>query len=379
MASPLVSVIVPTFNYGHLIGHALRSLQEQTCTDWEAVVADDGSTDTTAHVVGELARRDTRIRYLPLPRHGVSRARNEAIRFSRGEFIQFLDADDMLEPAKLSFQADYLQRHPDVAIVYGDVRYFRTDHHDDRWFTMFGPGEPWMPGISGSGDLILGPLLEGNILAISSPLLRRTVLDNIGLFDEELGAVEDWDLWIRCAARGVRFEYVPAEGTLALVRTHPTSLSRDASKMAAGRGLLRRKIDNIIQDSHAFLSARQYAGRLWQKRVERLGLAIDTFVSVDQRFILIDQDMVKGQLSSGARAMPFMEQNGQYWGLPPDDDSALAELARQRDAGAGFVIIAWPSFWCLAYYPRFHERLRSQFNCLHHDDAAVVYDIRRPA
>ncbi len=147
----LVSVIVPTYNYGHFIGQALKSMQAQTYPHWECVVVDDGSTDDTAEVVARFSDSDRRIKFLRQKNLRQAAARNNGLRNSSGQYVQFLDADDLLEPRKLERQVEYLERHPEVDIVYGDVRFFNTEDPDERLYTMWGENKPWMPGISGRG------------------------------------------------------------------------------------------------------------------------------------------------------------------------------------------------------------------------------------
>src|SRR5215831_15925290 len=98
---PLVSVIVPAYNYGSLIGETLDSLRNQTYNNWECWVIDDGSTDNTSEVVRVYCKSDPRIKYLPQMNSGPSVARNNGIRHSRGSYLQFLDADDLLEKRKI--------------------------------------------------------------------------------------------------------------------------------------------------------------------------------------------------------------------------------------------------------------------------------------
>ncbi|HJU48612.1 MAG TPA: glycosyltransferase family A protein, partial [Gaiellaceae bacterium] len=118
---PLVSVVIPCFNDAEFLGDALASLCAQTLQDWECIVVDDGSTDETAAVAAMRAGEDKRIRYLWQANSGLSAARNAGLAVCGGQYVQFLDADDMLEPRKLEFHADTLAQEPAVDIVYGDA------------------------------------------------------------------------------------------------------------------------------------------------------------------------------------------------------------------------------------------------------------------
>src|SRR5215210_5646271 len=114
---PLVSVVVPSYNYGHLVRETLDSLAAQTYGAWECVVVDDGSTDDTRAVVEAYASRDARVRYVRQENARQAAARNNGIRHSSGAYFQFLDADDLIEPRKFERQVEYLGGHRDVDIV----------------------------------------------------------------------------------------------------------------------------------------------------------------------------------------------------------------------------------------------------------------------
>ncbi|HEX6624955.1 MAG TPA: glycosyltransferase [Pyrinomonadaceae bacterium] len=246
---PLVSVVVPTYNYGRFIGETLDSLRAQTYPDWECVVVDDGSTDDTEEIVARVAAADPRVRYLRQRNRRQAVAKNKGLADARGVYVQFLDADDLLEPRKFERQVEYLERHPEVDLVYGDMLYFDADDPSRRTRRLEAEaGGAWMPEVSGRGSEVLVPLLRNNIMVINSPLLRRGVVADVGPFDERLPPVEDWDYWIRCAIAGKRFRFVEQEGTLALVRSHPGSSSRDNARMYGAMSLMRRKLEALLPD-----------------------------------------------------------------------------------------------------------------------------------
>lgn len=232
---PLVSIVVPSYNYGHLIGETLDSLMAQTYQHWECVVVDDGSTDNTREVVSAYAEKEPRIRYIRQENARQAAARNNGIRHSSGAYFQFLDADDLIEKQKLERQVAFLEQHPDTDIVYSGARYFTTENRDDlshsRSYSVWDDGQPWMTGVSGHGHQILPRLLRNNITVVNSPLVRRQVIEEVGNFDESITPVEDWDYWTRCALKGKHFEYDDAEDARALVRAHELSSSLDGRRM----------------------------------------------------------------------------------------------------------------------------------------------------
>ncbi|MDQ2974665.1 MAG: glycosyltransferase family 2 protein [Acidobacteriota bacterium] len=236
---PLVSVIIPTYNYAHLIGHSLGSLKAQTYQNWECIVIDDGSTDDTAEVVGRYVEADIRIKYVFQENRRQAAARNNGIRNSKGDYLQFLDADDLIEPQKFERQVEYLQEHSEVDIVYGDVRFFNAGHIEERYDLYGGQDKP---GISGQGIDILISLIRKDTIPINTPLVRKSVIERVGLFDEKLSPIEDWDYWVRCAAEGIRFQYEDFEGTHALVRYHAESASTNGLLRLGATSLMRKKV-----------------------------------------------------------------------------------------------------------------------------------------
>lgn len=229
--SSLVTIVIPAFNYGHLIAQTLDSVWAQSAPNWECLVVDDGSTDETARIVSDFAHRDSRFRYLWQRNTGLSAARNTGLRRAKGAYLQLLDADDLIEAKKLEYQAAHLDAHPEAGIVYGPARYFPTDDGSRLRYSPTDPDRAWMPEVSGSGAIMVSALLHANIMPVHSALLRREVVDRVGYFDERLQALEDWEYWIRCALAGVEFHFLDREGTRALVRLHADSMSTDSLRM----------------------------------------------------------------------------------------------------------------------------------------------------
>jgi glycosyltransferase involved in cell wall biosynthesis len=228
MKAPLVSVIIPTYNRAAYVGDAIRSVQAQTYGNVEIIVADDGSTDNTAEVVAEFGDA---VIYLPLSHRGQPAAtRNEGFRAAQGEYIAFLDSDDLYLPGKLLLQLGAFETHPEVGLVYSNGHFFRDDPGRSTGYVLDG-----LPSPSGS---VFPELLRGNFLSPSVVLIRRSCLNVVGLFDErpDFLAVEDFDLWLRIAAQFPVF-YVP--GDVAAIRRHQRSISQDTA-------ILRQRILQVL-------------------------------------------------------------------------------------------------------------------------------------
>lgn len=138
MSDECVSICLATFNRASLLPRAIDSVFQQTLTDWEVVIVDDGSTDDSPRVLAEYARRDPRrIRILRQPNRGLVAARNTAIAQARGRFVTFLDSDDEYLPSHLELRVRFMREHPDVELIHGGVRIVGgpetvPDLHDPR-------------------------------------------------------------------------------------------------------------------------------------------------------------------------------------------------------------------------------------------------------
>ena len=198
MTFPLVSVIIPTFNAARYITCAVDSALAQTYSPIEVIVVDDGSTDNTAQVLDPY--KSSNVRYIFQRNSGsVGAVRNRGIREARGEFLAFLDADDLWLPEKLEQQIPVLLSNPKVGLVHSNFDYL--DEETGRMFAITRPRHKLV-------GRCYTRLFFRNTIFASSVVLRRECLDDVGIFDEEIpSGVEDYDLWLR-VARQYEFAYV---------------------------------------------------------------------------------------------------------------------------------------------------------------------------
>ena len=185
MNPPLVSVIIPTFNRAYCVAESIRSVLPQG--ELELIVVNDGSEDAT---VKELASFPT-IQVINLAENrGVSYARNKGLERARGSLICFLDSDDLWEEGKLKAQVQWMQVHPECMAVYTDEIWIRNGVRVN----------PMKKHQKYSGD-IFRQCLPLCIVSPSSVMLRKSILDEVGGFDELMPVCEDYDLWLRIAVR----------------------------------------------------------------------------------------------------------------------------------------------------------------------------------
>lgn len=227
----MISVIIPTYNYAHFIEASVKSVQAQSYSDWECIVIDDGSTDNTKFLIDKLIKEDSRIKYFYQENRGPAVARNLGIKESKGDFIQFLDGDDLLEAKKFEKQLSTFNENTEYDIVYGGGKYFNSETPEKLFLNInLNSKNTWMPCISGKGEKIILTLIKENIMVISSPLIRKSVFNNFGGFDESIHYNEDWELWLRFAMKNIFFKFNNEDQTNALIRVH-SSYSKNNLKM----------------------------------------------------------------------------------------------------------------------------------------------------
>jgi glycosyltransferase involved in cell wall biosynthesis len=197
-SQPLVSVIIPAYNAEKFIVRTLESVLSQTYKNIEVLVINDGSTDRTVEIVESFAQKESRMRILHQPNLGPSAARNCGIQSSKGEFIAFIDADDIWHKEKIQAQVECFQRSGrSVGLVYS-------------WSMIIDESGSPLTGIAHqySGN-ILAELIHSNFVGNgSSAMIRRSCLKEIGNFNVDLRGPEDWDMYLRVAER-YEFQVVP--------------------------------------------------------------------------------------------------------------------------------------------------------------------------
>jgi glycosyltransferase involved in cell wall biosynthesis len=216
---PLVSVIIPIYNGEKTIKETIESVLNQSFTDFELIVINDGSIDKTLAVLETID--DSRLKVFSFPNAGVSVSRNRGLEQAKGEFISFLDADDLWTPDKLETQLKALQENPQAAVAYS-----WSDWVDESGEFLRAGGH-----ITANGKVYEQLLVRDFIESGSNPLIRKQALDEVGNFDPSVTPAEDWDMWLRLAAR---YEFIAVPYPQILYRVYPTSASFNVWKMEAG-------------------------------------------------------------------------------------------------------------------------------------------------
>ena len=220
--APLVSILTPAYNSAAYVAETVESVLQQTCSDFELLIVDDGSTDDTLAVVRALAEADTRVKGFASPHGGPAVARNVALQHARGQFLALLDSDDVWDPSFLSTQLSLLQKQPEIAIVTANV------------VSRGGPfdGTPFWPITSGTHELrTYDPIAHEDAVSVFA-VFRRAVIDRIGGFDPVFTGNEDYEFWLRAMNAG--FRVLQNRAILGRYRRRPGSVSSDDVRMLNG-------------------------------------------------------------------------------------------------------------------------------------------------
>jgi glycosyltransferase involved in cell wall biosynthesis len=246
---PLVSVIIPTYNNAHFLCASLDGILNQTFRDFEIIVVDDGSTDDTETIVQPYLDS---IRFFRKVNGGPATARNLGIKNSTGEFIAFLDADDLWLKTKLELQVNHLQDNPRVGLVFTDaVRFDAEGNFRPSFRETYG----YVPS-----EKIFEQLLFNHFIALPSVMVRRRCLDDVGWFDESLTGAEDYNLYLRLARK---YEFGFLDKVLVHIRLHGASLSDNLAQMCEDEIKNLDKIASLFPDAE--IPKRKLAGRIYAR------------------------------------------------------------------------------------------------------------------
>lgn len=246
LEEPLVSVIVPCFNYGHLLHDTLNSVVAQTYKNWECIIVDDGSTDNTGEVVKSYANNDARFMYQRQQNKGLACARNTGLKLAKGRYIQLLDSDDILPAEKIQRHATILDSRSEIDLVFGKVFLFEKEISNldkARQIVLDAPPS------SGKGVEVLSSLIEDNMFLVHCALFRSSILQDVGYFDERMITCEDWNFWFRCALANKYFLFFDDEKSKVFVRSHGINMSTHRKNMWTGKLYFRREAFRLLNDS----------------------------------------------------------------------------------------------------------------------------------
>lgn len=219
--SPLVSVIIPNYNYAHLIVETLQSVQQQTYKNFECIVVDDGSTDNSVEVISQFAANDERFKLLSKRNGGLSSTRNEGMKIAQGTILAFLDSDDLWEVDKLKNQLNQLVKN-NGDVVFSAIQNFRDDKNLDSVSFIEEPLDVYT-------FLAHNPIMGGS----SNFIMKREVFEQVGFYSQDLRSAEDLHYFFRIALAGFKFAYCDTVDVK--IRKHDVSMMTNHLKMFYGK------------------------------------------------------------------------------------------------------------------------------------------------
>ena len=370
----VASIIINNYNYGRFLKDAIDSALNQTYSNTEVIVVDDGSTDNSPEIILSFGDRIT-----PVLREngGQASAFNAGFLVSRGEVILFLDSDDILLPTAVEKALPFFQA-PDVVKVHWPLW---VVNENGRKTGQVKPGW-WLP----EGDLREVIVRDGPDSYITPPTTgnawARWFLGRVLPMPE----VE-----YRICADGYLFGLAPLFGCIRRIPEPQGVYRLHRQSNYSGLPFHEKLRHDLRLYDHRCAVMSQYCRdmginvdpNVWRKnswffRLELATQEIAALIPARESFILVDEDQWgTDEVVASHRRIPFPERDGQYWGPPPDDETAIRELERLRQYGASFMVFGWPAFWWLDYYAGLHHHLRSEYRCVLENERVVVFALWR--
>lgn len=388
MQHPTVTACFPAYNSEAFVRETLQSVLNQTYPNLRVLISDDASTDDTLTICKQIAASDPRVTVIGQPANlGWTRNCSALVEKVDSEFFFFAFHDDVLGPNYVERLVEALKENDEAVLAFCDADLVSPGGSQRRIS---------LEGIDGEKDTLKRSLLIARrkknwALAIHG-MFRSEVVKPLGGPKPHLGGTvaADWPWVLSLALRG-EFVRVPEVlfSKMRLSGSESRSWTRNRAMFAAvvlacAREVL--KSPAAIGEKTRLLLALTGA---WWKRIDSFSWKntswkhrrqavrkITKLVPADETLILVDRDRWNLDGEVQCRVLPFLEKDGEYQGPPESDETAVAELNRMRNAGAGYFAIGWPAFWWFKNYAAFCDHLKSQHRCLVDDRSVVIFQLR---
>lgn len=397
-----VTIAIPTYNRSELLKTSLKSALAQDYPDFQVLVLDNASTDDTEAVVRSFA--DSRITYIRNETNiGMFRNWMRTVEMNSSPYLSILSDDDILLPNFIHESVLALDNYLTVGLSIAQARIIDMNGVPVQ-VTSTELSDAFPEGLI-DGLEFIHQTVDGRkwILRSSTIMFRASALAAVGAIDAPHSTfILDLNLYLRMAAQfdlffiakelsQVRFHgeqdstlnfSLGGTGPLAVMAERTDAIAYLLKSYRAEEPSYRRWLAERLL--HMSMRRSEFTAQLVPKLnlswTERLQLAIGDIAAVipaRKRFILVDDNQWDSELLPEFHAIPFLEHDGQYWGAPPDDQTAIRELERMRQAGASFMVIGWPAFWWLDYYSGLRDYLSSKFRCVLHNSRLIAFDLRQ--
>jgi glycosyltransferase involved in cell wall biosynthesis len=374
--APACSVIITNYNYGRFLGVCIDSALNQTACDIQVIVVDDGSTDGSRELIAEYGDRITAVLKV---NGGQASAFNAGFAASTGDVIIFLDADDLLAPSAVETALPLFE---DRNVVKAHWPLHLIDERGRSLGRMTPDDVRRLP----EGDLREAVLRDGPTNRVWPPTSgnawSRRFLETLLPMDERP---------FRIGADNFLFELAPFYGVIRTVRT-PQSFYRLHDQNSWATLPLTQKLRNqlcFMKSSFPVIARycetrgwpvdpAAWRASSWWCKLARTLEELDLLVAAGEPFILVDDGAFGLEADNRRRPIPLPERGGNYWGPPPDDASAIAELRDRVEQGIVTVIVAWPAFWWLDHYRDLRAFLDQHFSRVLANDRLVAFRWAEP-
>jgi teichuronic acid biosynthesis glycosyltransferase TuaG len=244
----LVSIIMPAYNAEKYIEASILSVCNQTYTNWELLIVNDGSRDNTQDIAESYSHRDHRIKVINQENKKLGGARNTGLKNSSGEWIAFLDSDDLWEPSKLEKQLQTSKQFPDADVIY--TAGWTFNENDIHNLTPYEAPIGNFPAVA-----MYARLLAENVVPVLSVLVKKRVINIVGYQEENpfFHGCEDWDYWLRMAINGANFYGIKEK--LFYYRRHGNNMSAKSLQIAQAAVLLKNfagRVENKLEVRSGF-------------------------------------------------------------------------------------------------------------------------------
>ena len=257
MSQPLVSILIPCFNAERWVAQAIESALAQTWPEKEVIVVDDGSTDGSLAIIRSF---EDRIRWESGPNRGGNPTRNRLLALARGEWLQYLDADDYLLPDKVAKQVEFLANHPSTDVLYGLVtKEDWTEQGVTRELQRFPePHDPWIL------------LVRWYLPQTGGPLWRKAALEAVGGWKPDQPCCQEHELYLRLLLAGKQFTYCPLNGAMYRIWSQNTVCHRDQPLVRQRRLEITQRAEDFLRERGELTSLRRDAVNMARFQMARL-------------------------------------------------------------------------------------------------------------
>ncbi len=365
------NIIINNYNYGRFLAEAIDSALNQTYVNTEVIVVDDGSTDNSGEII---ASYNDRIIPVLKENGGQSSAFNAGFSVSRGDIVIFLDSDDVLLRSAVEKAVPFFH-DPDIVKVHWPLWIIDEQGRNT---------EQVIPANLPEGDLREALIREGPSCCPSPPTSGNAWSHS---FLKRVFPISEMDY--RLCADGFLFTLAMAFGPIKRIlepqgfyRVH--GLNNYQCKAFGEKLILGLRshdqqflaLKGLFHEQGISVDLEAWKRNSWFYRLRLAINEIEELIPLKEDFVLVDENKLGLDAIASRRAIPFLERDGQFWGRPPENQTAINELRRLRQSGASFMVFAWTAFWWLDYYSGLNHHLRSKYKCVLENDRIVVFDLR---